>query len=140
MSHARLCCFFIPQNEVLTQYLQTFSNRRAKKSTSLWVGKYVALNDNSNAVRYFKPTGKIKSRLDNGMCQVSVKVSCRLVSWTYSRRIPAAIYLLKVNNENTRTRCEIFSKLTIIVNSIFIVNFESISRLVLVFLLLTLNL
>ena len=27
--------------------------------------------------------------------------------------IPAGIYLLKVNNKNTRTRCEICSKLTI---------------------------
>ena len=27
-------------------------------------------------------------------------------------RDPAGIYLLKVNNRNTRTRCEIFSKLT----------------------------
>ena len=26
---------------------------------------------------------------------------------------PAGIYLLKVNNSNTRARCEIFSKLTI---------------------------
>ena len=26
---------------------------------------------------------------------------------------PVAIYLLKVNNRNTRTRCEIYSKLTI---------------------------
>ena len=42
------------------------------------------------------------------------------------------VYLLKVNNRNTRTRCEICSKFTI-------VNFEHISHLVLVFLLLTLN-
>ena len=28
-------------------------------------------------------------------------------------RYPAGIYLLKVNNRNTRTRCEICSKLTI---------------------------
>ena len=28
-------------------------------------------------------------------------------------RFPAGIYLLKVNNRNTRTRCEICSKLTI---------------------------
>ena len=41
---------------------------------------------------------------------------------------PAGIYLLKVNNRNTRARCEIF-----------IVNFEHISHLALVFLLLTLN-
>ena len=60
---------------------------------------------------------------------------------------PAGIYLLKVNNRNTRTRCEICSKLTINTperrhwrrSGVFIVNFEHISHLVLVFLLLTLN-
>ena len=59
---------------------------------------------------------------------------------------PAGIYLLKVNNRNTRTRCEICSKLTKTPerrqwrrSGIFIVNFEHISDLVLVFLLLTLN-
>ena len=31
----------------------------------------------------------------------------------YRRFRPAGIYLLKVNNRNTRTRCEICSKLTI---------------------------
>ena len=31
----------------------------------------------------------------------------------FSTVIPADIYVLKVNNRNTRTRCEIFSKLTI---------------------------
>ena len=30
-----------------------------------------------------------------------------------TQRSPAGIYLLKVNNRNTRTRCEICSKLTI---------------------------
>ena len=61
--------------------------------------------------------------------------------------IPAGIYLLKVNNRNTRTRCEICSKLTINTperrywrrSGVFIVNFEHISHLALVFLLLTLN-
>ena len=60
--------------------------------------------------------------------------------------IPAGIYLLKVNNRNTRTRCEICSKLTIKTpeqrwrcSGVFMVNFEHISQLVLVFLLLTLN-
>ena len=52
----------------------------------------------------------------------------------------AGIYLLKVNNKNTRTRCEIRSKLTILILLVnFIVNFEHISHLVLVFLLLTLK-
>ena len=56
-------------------------------------------------------------------------------------KLPAGIYLLKVNNRNTRTRCEICSKLTIKKpeRRIFIVNSEHISHLALVFLLLTLN-
>ena len=65
----------------------------------------------------------------------------------YRYSFPAGIYLLKVNNRNTRTRCEICSKLTINTperrhwrrSGVFIVNFEHISHLVLVFLLLTLN-
>ena len=60
---------------------------------------------------------------------------------------PAGIYLLKVNNINTRTKWEICSKLIIKIperrywrhSGIFIVNFEHISHLVLVFLLLTLK-
>ena len=60
---------------------------------------------------------------------------------------PAGIYLFKVNNRNTRTKCEICSKLTINTperrqwrrSGVFIVNFEHISHLVLVFLLLTLS-
>ena len=52
-----------------------------------------------------------------------------------------------ISNRNTRTRCEICSKLKIKIperrhwhcSGIFIVNFEHISHLVLVFLLLTLN-
>ena len=49
-----------------------------------------------------------------------------------SQAFPAGIYLFKVNSRNTRTRCEICS-------GVFIVNFEHISHLVLVLLLLTLN-
>ena len=56
---------------------------------------------------------------------------------------PVGIYLLKVNNRNTRTRCEMCSKLTIKTpvrrSGVFIVNFEHISHLVLVFPLLTLS-
>ena len=60
---------------------------------------------------------------------------------------PIGIYLLKVNNRNIRTRCEICSKLATKRlerrhwrrSGAFIVNFENISHLVLVFLLLTLN-
>ena len=55
---------------------------------------------------------------------------------------PAGIYLFKVNNRNTRTRREICSKLTIKIvrcSGVFIVNFEHISHLIIVFLILTLN-
>ena len=54
----------------------------------------------------------------------------------------AGIYLLKVNNRNTRKGCETCSKLTIktaMSSGVFIFNFEYISRLVLVFLWLTLS-
>ena len=59
---------------------------------------------------------------------------------------PAGIYLLKAKNRNTRTRCEICSELTIKTpernrrrSGIFIINFEHISHLVLVLILLTWN-
>ena len=58
---------------------------------------------------------------------------------------PTNIYLFKVNNSNHRKRCEICSKLNITPerrhwrgSGVFIVNFEHISQLFLVFLLLTL--
>ena len=60
---------------------------------------------------------------------------------------PAGSYMFKVNNRNTRTRCEICSKLTIKTperrqwsrSGVFIVNFEHNSYLALVFLSLTLS-
>ena len=66
---------------------------------------------------------------------------------TVFKSLLAGIYLLKVNNRNTRTRCETCSKLTIETPEghhkcyfgVFIVNFEHISHFVIVFLLLTLN-
>ena len=50
----------------------------------------------------------------------------------------ASIYLLKVNYRNTRTRCNIEQDVTL-EQDVSIVNFEHISHLALVFLLLTLN-
>ena len=62
-----------------------------------------------------------------------------LISLTEVKCSPAGIYLLKVSNRNTRTRCEICSKLTIKRSErrqwLVVVNFEDISHLVLVFLL-----
>ena len=62
------------------------------------------------------------------------------------RTYPAGNYIFKVNNRNTITRCEICSKLTIKTperrrrrSCVFSLNFEHISHLVLMFLLLTLS-
>ena len=71
-------------------------------------------------------------------------------SLLFHHLLPAAIYLLKVNNRNTRTRCEIYSKLTVKTpercqrrhwrrSGNFVVDSEHISHHSLVFLLLTLN-
>ena len=57
-----------------------------------------------------------------------------------NKKGPVGIYPLKVNNRNTRTRCETCSKLTIKTpeqrqwhpSGVFIANFEHISHLVLV--------
>ena len=69
-------------------------------------------------------------------------------TWKELRQLPnylASIYLSKVNNRNTRKKCEICSKLTIKILErrrhccVFIVNFDHISHLFLVFSLLNLN-
>ena len=56
--------------------------------------------------------------------------------------IPAGSYMFKIDNRSTR-KCEICSKFTIKSperrSSVFIVNFEHISLLVLVFILVTLS-
>ena len=55
---------------------------------------------------------------------------------------PTSIYLFKVDKRNTKANCEICSKLTVKTLAsfwCFIVNFEHISHLFLVFLLLTLS-
>ena len=77
----------------------------------------------------------------------AIKVSNILLMWFNNLMIPAGNYMFKVNNRNTRTRCEICSKLTIMSPErrygrrygVFIVNFEHISHLVLVFLMLNLS-
>ena len=75
----------------------------------------------------------------------ALAINQTFTSAKYQYSIP--IYLFKVNNKNTRARCKICSKLTINTPKLrqwrrsvaFIVNFEHISHLVLLFVLLTLN-
>ena len=60
------------------------------------------------------------------MC--SAKVYVVEIEYIYSGKSPASNYMFKVNNKDTRTRCEICSKLTIKTPKV-IVNFEHISQL-----------
>ena len=65
----------------------------------------------------------------------------------HMKLVTTGIYMLKVSNNNTRTRCEICSELRIKTpelrhwrcSGVFFLNFEHVSHLVLVFLLLILN-
>ena len=89
------------------------------------------------------PSPNIKQKLRSELFPCYFTLSQKVLK----RLLPAGIYLLKVNNRNTRKRCEICSKLTIKTpnrrqwrrSGVFIVNFKHISYLVLVFLLLTLS-
>ena len=71
----------------------------------------------------------------------------RKILFLLRHNYPAGNYMFKINNRNTRTRCEMCSKLTIKTperrhwrhSGVFIVNFKRISHLVLVFMLLTLS-
>ena len=76
----------------------------------------------------------INNRGFQGQCKISLTKNnnCHNSWQQFAISWSAGIYMLKVNNRNARTSCEIWSKLTV-------VNFEHISQLVLVFLLLTLN-
>ena len=100
--------------------------------------RYIKQTTLNNSYKGFKLRRNLINRLETYVLIIE-KVLASL--------FPADIYLLKVNNRNTRTRCEICSKLTIKTperrhwrrSGFFIVNFEHISHLVVVFLLLTLN-
>ena len=94
-----------------------------------------------------------KQVLSSSSCKYNLlqKASTLLESSLHLQKVcrpfPAYIHLFKVNNRNTRKRCEICWKLTIKTSlqcqwrhsGIFIVNFEHISSLLLVLLLLMLN-
>ena len=97
--------------------------------------------------RSAKQLPKIIAKLnENTQTEVSVSINVFIPQKCFV--LPAGIYWLKVSNRNTRTGCEICSELTIKTperrhwcrSGVFIINFEHISHLVLVFLLLTLNL
>ena len=96
----------------------------------------------------FRKYGKVRNRKNSVFGHfAAIKVSNILSMWFKNLMIPAGKYMFKVNNRNTRIKREICSKLTIMSPErrywrrygVFIVNFEHVSHLVLVFLLLNLS-
>ena len=89
---------------------------------------------------------KVNNRNTRTGCELYSKLTIKTPERRHWPHLPVT-YLLRVNNRNIRTRCEICSKLTIKTPEqrhlryfdVFIVNFEHISELVLVFLSLTLR-
>ena len=125
-------------------------------NTEIYWTEYVNLRSKSPyLVRIQENTDQKKLRvwtLSTQCCRIVNAIttsgfSRKIIDLLYAALMPAGIYLLKVNNRNIRARCEICSELTIKIPGrrqrrrfgIFIVNFELILHLVLVFLLLTLN-
>ena len=92
-------------------------------------------------------TNLLKSKIDRSQEELLILRFLEMRGLRTKRRNPADNYMFKVKNRNTRSRCEICSKLTLKTperhhwrrSGVFIVNFEHISHLVLVFLLLTLS-
>ena len=88
----------------------------------------------------------LREILDNIFIVIVCEPVCDVINFEINF-IPVGIYLFKVNKGNTRTMCEIYSKLTIKtperrhwpLSGVFIVNFEQISHIVLVLPLLILN-
>ena len=99
--------------------MQDFENYRAKLEITIQNKVTEAINKLIDAI-----TTKLESNKDEIIQSLKNDVS--------SFQSPADISLLKVNNRNTRTRCEICSKITIKIperrqwrhSGIFIVNFE----------------
>ena len=96
-------------------------------------------------IKNLDPKKPVPQDIPVKLLKLNDDIFSQYLSHIFKEFIPAGIYLLKVNNRNTRTRCEKCSKVKIKKptywrrSSFFIVNFEHISHLALVFLLLSLS-
>ena len=96
-------------------------------------------NSKSSKIARFKK--KAETAAKTKVKKIGLYISARILP------LSASIHLFKVTNRNTKKRCEVCSRLTIITPewchwsraNVFIANFEHILHLFLVFLLLTLN-
>ena len=128
--------------------VSSFNFFKKESLAQVFSGKFCKISKNIFFIEHFRTTApewlEIVKRCMKSQCAEESKTDGFIVSLVWSQ--PVGIYLLKFNNRNIRTRCQMRWKLTIKTPecrcrrcSIFIYNFEHISYLVLVFLLLTLN-
>ena len=97
--------------------------------------------------RQINSSNKINKSLKKKLQWIIITISITLIQFIMAYLITFGIYIFTVNNRNTRKRCAVCSKLTIMTpeqrhwrrSGVFIINFEHISHLFLVFLLLTLS-
>ena len=94
------------------------------------------------ALKGLKTTLKIWEKATK--CNLTILPKVMKCSWVSVKHISAGNYMFKVKNKNTRTRRKVCSKFTIKTpkrywrrSGIFIMNFEHLSHLALIFLLLT---
>ena len=86
------------------------------------------------AVEFTERQLRLACTLQHKVWKTPLEISVKSLKEFFTNKVSfskPANYMLKVNSRNTRTRCKICS------NDVFIINFEHISLLVLVFLLLT---
>ena len=94
-------------------------------------------NKSDQKQKEFTSAAKAKIFFEHSLFYIWIITISLKINFTWINN-QAGIYLIKIINKSTKKRCEICSKLTITFG-VFIVNFEHISHLVLVSLLLTLN-
>ena len=123
----------------LPEYLNFFSKQPIKQ----FANKFPSFSNRKDHKILFNLIFVYWQKPSSNVRQIKV-IQLHVSVW---KPFPVGNYLLKLKNRNTKTRCEICSKLTIKIaegrqwrcSGILIVNFEHISHLVLVFLLFTLN-
>ena len=111
-------------------------------ATQCWQFLEVAHRTLYFEIYHFSRINLVASLMDGGRWDIYKNISQKylngfyiLFTTTSCRNLPTNIYWIKINNENTRKRCEICSKLRIQ----NIANLEHIPHLFLVFILLTLT-
>ena len=133
--------------ELLSLAISEFTNQLLSAEISTSESDVIHLGLIKPMFKKAQISTKQHKRLDKPAVHCNYWIYRELAMYYRIHTNPAGNYMFIVNNRNTRRRCEICSELTIMTPErrhwrrpgIFVVNFEHISHLVLVFLLWTLS-